>query len=248
MDNSGGQRRNNVPPESGNSSLHGGDDDVSHLFMSVCLHKDTLGIAFYNCETTELNVAELHTTNDDIDMILQQLKYENNPRIIIVTSTIMNNDNLAHSLKRSCSNESSSQYPLKILKQSAFEYNKACQLLLECINISGSSNNSNQNRDKALHINSLINIEEVQMVRAIGGLFFYLQNNRDEYTTLLTSEDTGQSNTRFSVHKINRITLDDFMYIEPITFWALQIFNQELHPSIIKGRGRAKEGFSLMQI
>lgn len=47
---------------------------------------------------------------------------------------------------------------------------------------------------------------------------------------------------------MRRFNLGSYMYIDPDSFQALEIFAVEQHPSLVKGVGRAKEGFSLLSL
>ncbi len=47
------------------------------------------------------------------------------------------------------------------------------------------------------------------------------------------------------VTHVSFFNLEDFVLIDSNVLQSLQIFNSESHPSVIKGRGREKEGFSI---
>ena len=44
---------------------------------------------------------------------------------------------------------------------------------------------------------------------------------------------------------IKQLQLPEILRMDQATFSALQIFQEDIHPNVIKGKGKAKEGFSL---
>uniref|UniRef100_A0AAV1T9Z9 DNA mismatch repair proteins mutS family domain-containing protein n=1 Tax=Peronospora matthiolae TaxID=2874970 RepID=A0AAV1T9Z9_9STRA len=92
-------------------------------------------------------------------------------------------------------------------------------------------------RDVYTFLGSFFDFESTQLIRATGALLLYLSiekigNQLDDVKAVYFST-------------VEQVALDGFMYIDKATLQSLQIFNHEAHPSLVKGSGRAKEGFSL---
>ena len=59
---------------------------------------------------------------------------------------------------------------------------------------------------------------------------------------------SGEINTRFKINNIKFKDQELSMFISKKSLESLQIFKEEIHPSLIKGKGRSKEGFSLFNL
>ena len=59
---------------------------------------------------------------------------------------------------------------------------------------------------------------------------------------------SGEISTRFKISNIEFKDQERSMFISQKTLESLQIFKEEVHPSLIKGKGRSKEGFSLYNL
>ncbi|KAL4175238.1 hypothetical protein KRP22_000207 [Phytophthora ramorum] len=92
-------------------------------------------------------------------------------------------------------------------------------------------------REVYTFLGSFFDFESTQLIRATGALLLYLS----------TEKIGNQLDNAESIHfsTVEHVALDGLMYIDKSTLQSLQIFNREAHPSLVKGSGRAKEGFSL---
>ncbi|KAK8792877.1 hypothetical protein WA158_005041 [Blastocystis sp. Blastoise] len=57
-----------------------------------------------------------------------------------------------------------------------------------------------------------------------------------------------ERNSQLTIHSLSTLTLSTYMYMEPNAYSDLQIFSVDFHPSVIKGKGKEKEGFSLFSL
>lgn len=81
---------------------------------------------------------------------------------------------------------------------------------------------------------SAIDLESTQLKQSMGALLNYLQTN-------IFNMDDGV----IVVSDVRQLELISYLRIDSSTFRGLQIFAEEKHPEVIKGKGRSKEGFSL---
>jgi DNA mismatch repair protein MSH5 len=81
---------------------------------------------------------------------------------------------------------------------------------------------------------SVIDMDNVESLSSLGALLAYLQEN------IMNLE-----NGMMYVSKLSSITLESYMRLTTGTQKALQIFQTDYHPNVIKGPGRSKEGFSV---
>uniref|UniRef100_T1ITD3 DNA mismatch repair proteins mutS family domain-containing protein n=1 Tax=Strigamia maritima TaxID=126957 RepID=T1ITD3_STRMM len=95
--------------------------------------------------------------------------------------------------------------------------------------------------DRAIFISSLVNFQCISMVRALGGLLRYI----DKHRIGVQLEERG---IRVPIIAINSFSLENTVAVDENTFRALQIFQQEWHPSVYKIGSGQKEGLSLYGI
>lgn len=89
-------------------------------------------------------------------------------------------------------------------------------------------------RRSYLQLVSAIDLESTQLKQSMGALLNYLQTN-------IFNMDDGV----IVVSDVRQLQLISYLRIDSSTFRGLQIFAEEKHPEVIKGKGRSKEGFSL---
>jgi DNA mismatch repair ATPase MutS len=89
-------------------------------------------------------------------------------------------------------------------------------------------------------LSSEIDFDDRPRVSALGGLLCYLQKN------VFTLEQQGN----VLVNKL--VPVESMMkghcVIDPLSLRALSIFVEEVHPLMVKGKGRSKEGFSVFGV
>eukprot|EP00898_Chlorokybus_atmophyticus_P000112 jgi/Chlat1/1100/Chrsp110S00058 len=85
-------------------------------------------------------------------------------------------------------------------------------------------------------LNSMLNLSQVQQVRAAGALLSILQ--KEGIITTAMDADSAES---ISVESISEVSLKDFLTVDATSRAALQIFHKDRHPSAM-GIGTAKEG------
>ncbi|KAG7379942.1 MutS protein msh5 [Phytophthora pseudosyringae] len=145
--------------------------------------------------------------------------------------------------------------------QADFNYLKGCQAI-EHVQIGTAPSEyrrphaRSSRREAYTFLGSFFDFESTQLIRATGALLLYLSTEKvhcdvGEGVPFKPSSNTLQIGNQLDdvesvfFSTVEQVALDGFMYIDKSTLQSLQIFNHEAHPSLVKGSGRAKEGFSL---
>ena len=84
---------------------------------------------------------------------------------------------------------------------------------------------------------SLIDLDDHAVMSATSALLYHLQSN----PMLLA----GDEESRLSLASIKPLNLVNTLRIDHNTLTSLQMFSDDVHPSLLKGFGKNKEGFSL---
>ena len=87
--------------------------------------------------------------------------------------------------------------------------------------------------DQTLSIHSMIDFHDQAAVRASGALVGYAQKNNLVGTEL---------------NAIHSFDLNEYLLVDRNSLSSLEVFKVEEHPSVIRGRGRQKQGFSLFSL
>lgn len=213
-------------------------------FGSVVTHVDNkflclvditrLGIAVYDQETCCLHVTEVWETDLRNFSNIQNAILQTRPTVIVTSSRT--NEELIGILKKNGENET--KYTVEILKSSDFSY-EAAKGKMMLLQFSGIPENATP-QERLLSLASRIDFENLQMVRAIGGLIHFLLKKR----LVIELEEHNQS---LLVNTIKSLRINKLLTLDVVTLRALQIFQNEAHPSA-HSVGKPKEGLSLYAI
>jgi hypothetical protein len=107
---------------------------------------------------------------------------------------------------------------------------------------SSRDNNINNNPSLNIHhnyflISSVIDIDNNQLKSSLGALLTFMSTN-------LFQLDNG----KIHVADLQLLKLSDYLKLDDMTYNALQIFTQDIHPNVIKECSKNKEGFSLFTL
>ncbi|EAS05117.2 MutS domain V protein (macronuclear) [Tetrahymena thermophila SB210] len=103
----------------------------------------------------------------------------------------------------------------------------------QSISLQCDENFKNRNNKKYLTLCQQIDIEQKNLIKSLGGLLCFLFNNQIINLNYSFFDIVFLKNINNQIH-YNQYTLS-----------YLNIFKEDIHPSMIKGKGQAKEGFSL---
>jgi len=134
--------------------------------------------------------------------------------------------------------DSAGRFPVAVVKAADFEFEQCRQLLL-LLRAEGQDPSNMSSSERELRGQAALDLNNEQLVRSAGGLIRFMEKNRAHLGDL---DDPGKA---IRVHRISMFSLDSMMYVDSQTLDALQVFQEDRHPSAIRGQGRAKEGLSL---
>ncbi|CAH0487368.1 unnamed protein product [Peronospora farinosa] len=205
-------------------------EDEELVFMSILFDQGELGVAIYNALTTSLKTLQLPIADQqELEEILERLHTQFEVNYVLVSSRNASSNGMLRMLKK-LDEKLQTKTRISVRKISATQ--KAAKQL--SMSRSGTLLQSSGNLK---HARSFFDFKSTQQIRATGALLLYLSTEK-------TGNQLDDVESVF-FSSVEQVALDGFMYIDKTTLQSLQIFNHEAHPSLVKGSGRAKEGFSL---
>eukprot|EP00916_Digyalum_oweni_P016363 GHVL01026843.1.p1 GENE.GHVL01026843.1~~GHVL01026843.1.p1 ORF type:complete len:510 (-),score=183.99 GHVL01026843.1:3551-5080(-) len=190
-------------------------DDIDNecIIISIYSHQQKIGFSWWNSYIdTYINIFQIYEKNQDIGKYLYILKNQfiNNKNILIIMPSSISST-LIQIAKE---NVGSCNCRTHISKSNDFSY----ELALRQIGLLRLSKNKNDGTK--LFIGSHIDIEQTEMIRAVGGLLSYLNKNRPN----IELEDPSEP---LPIRQINYQSLDTILLLDPTTYTALQIFDHK---------------------
>ncbi|ETI56637.1 hypothetical protein, variant 5 [Phytophthora nicotianae] len=211
-------------------------------FMSILFDRGELGVAIYNALTTSLKTLQLQTSDaQELEEVIERLHTQFEVNHVLVSSRNASTNGMLRMIKK-LDDTHQTKTGISVRKHSDFNYLKACQSI-ERVQLGAASDECRgpqarpSRREAYTFLGSFFNFESTQLIRATGALLLYLATEK------IGNQLDDSESLYFST--VEQVALDGFMYIDKSTLQSLQIFNHEAHPSLVKGSGRAKEGFSL---
>ncbi|KAL4108662.1 hypothetical protein PRIC1_000373 [Phytophthora ramorum] len=217
-------------------------DDEELVFMSILFDRGELGVSIYNALTTSLKTLQLQIADaQELEEIIERLHTQFEVNHVLVSSRNASSNGMLRMVKK-LDETHQTKTGVSVRKHSDFNYLKGCQAI-EHVQIGAAPaefrtpHSRSSRREVYTFLGSFFDFESTQLIRATGALLLYLS----------TEKIGNQLDNAESVHfsTVEHVALDGLMYIDKSTLQSLQIFNREAHPSLVKGSGRAKEGFSL---
>lgn len=132
------------------------------------------------------------------------------------------------------------QHEVRVEKASLFSFEHALRLL-QNIQITGMPP-ALSGTDRLHHLNTHINLAASQQVCAAGALLAIL--HREGHLSPGQVEKPGDMPAALFLEGLSEISIDGFLTVDSASMLALQIFQEDRHPSAM-GIGQSKEGFSV---
>jgi len=226
------------------SQSFGDDEPTPGLWMAVFrpARDAEIGVAYYTLEDETLYGGQYASIE-----AVQKLKYKIRPDVIVTTAQW--SEELYQQLAFNDLDHRHA-YQVKVMKRAEFATESAMQRLrlLQIDKLHGGDGGIGQRSVKqmntlelSLMLTSVIDFEQVQMVRAMGGLITYLLQS-----SVFSQLEAGD---RFMepVHlrSIAPIPHSHTLFVDRGTMDALAVFVQEQHPGLAN---RKKEGFSVFSV
>eukprot|EP00116_Pleurobrachia_bachei_P001858 sb/3462120/ len=135
-----------------------------------------------------------------------------------------------------CSPDKGNSAAVEVVPASFFVYELSKRRLL---NLAPSGQSETTNDHKDIWVSSVVNLDDKNSVKAAGALLRYIDQNR-------IGIELEESFIQAPILGVAQVSLMSSLYLDSNTLYALQIFQDENHPSAAKrGRSRGKEGLSL---
>eukprot|EP01038_Epipyxis_sp_PR26KG_P012141 gene12141-16255_t len=235
-------------PDLNTSLLTTINDDLSsnQSISAICCNQKSLGIACYNEINNTIYADNINTTAEDIGDILHNFKRSFKPTMLILHPRLIANKSLLDSIL-SGPNYEPNYYTYKAIKSMNWNQKLCMQLIYNNLaikdvrmgrnatNIDQSDNiGSNTTSLTFQKVSSYIDLESEQLCQALSALLTFMQEN-------IFHLDNG----KVTINAVKQLPLQSVMRIDSASMKALQIFSEEIHPNVIRGVGKSKEGFSL---
>ena len=225
------------------------EDSLPETYMAVSQGKGRLGLAYYEMDTGNLYVVEgsedynWENPNASQYPFLKTMLRQVNPNAVYVSSRA--DESLLSVLYATETriNGTGASLPenenVLLEKSGNFETSAALEILSR-VSMPGMPRKI-QAQERLQYLNSVFSLSNEQVTRSAGGLLRILEREH-----LLLHEDVGGKNpgNNILLNNIQQLRADGFLILEETTYTALQIFQEDRHPSLM-GLGTAKEGFSL---
>lgn len=204
-------------------------DDVTNCFVSLCFTTKFLGIACYDEIQNTIYCGSISVSVDNMEDAISGIKTSFHPTLFLLHPKVVSNKSLLD-LVLSGLDLTPDAYRFKVLKNSVWNDKASYQLIHKYLEIRCTQGVQSTYQQLAC----VLDLEQEQSRLALGAIIAYMQET-------IFKLDGG----KVIVSSVKKFTQESFMKIDQASFQALQIFSEDIHPNVMKGKGRSKEGFSL---
>jgi DNA mismatch repair protein MSH5 len=233
------------------SQYHPDDECIISIIMNQSCN--SCGISIYNSRNSSMTIDSLRISVDSIIELLDSLKMKYEPNLFLIHPNIVSNTDLLTIILRSPFDNSPDYYRYRAPKSQSWQHNNAIELLcsrffvkdLILVGTSTSTTNANANntvnrftKEESYHrIASVVDLQNIELCQAVGSLL-----------TFMLSNQISVGNLGVNVDRLLTLDIQSNMIMDADTIKALSIFVQEVHPNVLRGQGRGKEGLSLFSL
>ena len=132
------------------------------------------------------------------------------------------------------------QHDVRTEKASIFSVDQALRIF-QNLQVQGMAREAT-GTDRLHILNTHINLAATQQVCAASALLAIM--HREGHLSRAQAAESSDTPAAMFVEGLSEITLDGFLTVDPTSMFALQIFQEDRHPSAM-GIGQSKEGFSV---
>eukprot|EP00941_MAST-03F_sp_MAST-3F-sp1_P004909 g4909.t1 len=221
------------------------NDISSQLILALAYKKTGIGLASYSFQSRELQTAYCNIHQGDVAATLVHAIQHFSPKLLITNQRLPvaivdillklggggggGGNRSMNSNEQETNNETPFQFDIRVLKNNDFKDGHEL--------ISRTMVGASHSHTPSSHFF----LDNKEITSACAGLLFYLATNH-------AVDQIDSSAAPVNVEKIVHVSLEDYMYMDQVTFQSLNIFVCDNHPSVVKGRGRRKEGFSIFSL
>jgi DNA mismatch repair ATPase MutS len=210
------------------------DDDTAdraHSLVTVCYSNNTLGFSCYEEISNTIFCFTAPVPADELEDSLTNLKARLMPTIFLLHPRLLCNKFFMDMLLASVAG-APDYYRYKVLKSSTWNDRTCNQLIHKSLSIRSAG--SNTHLSNCQQVASAVDIDSEHCRQTLGALLAYMQES-------IFKLDAGS----ITVANLKMYAQEAFVQVDQKSLNALQIFAEEVHPNVMKGKGRSKEGFSL---
>ncbi|XP_035222063.1 mutS protein homolog 5-like isoform X3 [Stegodyphus dumicola] len=225
------------------------EDEIPQVILSVIWQANKLGAAYYNIDTSKLYLVNDHLDPAPHFTILSTLLKQTEPTYVVTSART--DEKFVSALKEMFLQQNSAQRrsessifsnilsdeneKLHLLPSIEFAYEVGKHRLknLNFPNVPPDMNDI----EKTIYFSSLIDFTNTCMVKAAGGLLKTIERS-----------PLGLSLDKLKILSVSTLSLKNLVNIDENSYRALQIFQEERHPSVYKNTFGIKEGLSLYGI
>jgi DNA mismatch repair protein MSH5 len=198
-----------------------------------------MGFSCYSELTNSIRVDSAEISNKDLESIVTSIKSACTPSIIILHPKIINNKELLDIIISNTDDiTNTGTYRYQTIKSSCWNFESAIEVITNKLVVKDSKSKSNNDyfssNENYILMSSLIDMTDKCAIQSLGALISFMQMS-------LFNMDEGW----IKIASISDFRLESYLRIDSGSLSALQIFCEEVHPNVIKGVGRSKEGFSV---
>lgn len=203
------------------------------LIMAICYVNRVIAVSAFSELQNILYADAFPVSMDDMEETIRSIKLSLTPNLLLLHPQILGIQSMLDLIVTGVDGEID-KYPFIALKSSVWNLKSCTEVIFQDL-VVGNKRSASENSFQILA--SVVDIENEQLRQSLGALLSYM---REKVFHL----DQG----KIVVSAIKQFPLKRFMRIDASTFRSLQIFTEEVHPNVIKGKGRSKEGFSLFGV
>jgi DNA mismatch repair protein MSH5 len=203
--------------------------DGDQAFVALCYSNKIMGLSCYDELQNAIICDAFQVPTEELEETMINIKDSLHPTMFLLHPKIIANKPLLDIILAG-PDGAPEAYRFKVLKSSVWS-DKACnQRIHGSLTIKGQSGATSH----CQRIASVVDLDSEQCRHTLGALIAYMQES-------VFKLDAG----KVVVADVRQFSQGSCMQIDQGSFAALQIFAEEVHPNVMKGKGRSKEGFSL---
>lgn len=205
------------------------EEEQTNSFVSLCFSNKFLGIACYEEVNNTIYCGSISACAENMEDIMSGVKSSFCPTLFLLHPRVVTNKSLLE-VVLSGPDSTPDVYRFKVLKNSVWNDKSCYQLIHRYLEIRGKHGVQSTYQQLAC----VLDLEQEQSRLALGAVLAYMQET-------IFKLDGG----KVIVSSVKNFSQEDYMRIDQASLRSLQIFSEDIHPNVIKGKGRSKEGFSL---
>lgn len=206
--------------------------DGAHALVTVCYSNNTLGISCYEEITNSISCSSCRVPAEELEETIASIKAAFKPTIFLLHPRIISNKCFLEIILAGLDG-TPDFYRFKVMKSSTWNDRTCNQLIHKSLSIR-STNSTDGTVSQFERISSSVDMDCEQCRQSLGALIAYMQES-------VFKLDSGI----VTVSNLKTFLQDSFVQMDLQSLNALQIFAEDVHPNVMKGKGRSKEGFSL---